>query len=477
MTHRIAREITATIVMAVLGMTTAQSTALGATAIPLDGKRISLRNTPAPGGQRNSAGFIDPDVTTTGIDPRVTGATLSIGRVEMGTVKTFDLPASGWGPVDGPRKSYRFRGSTGPVRRVRIVDGRSLRFSAIGSGTYDLGGTPQGAVGAILHIGDLQFCGLFGGSIDRDDGKRFVARNAPAPISCPQLGSTTTTTTTTTTSTTSTSTTTTTTPPTCATLPYMCQFDNNTNVDVDGCRCNTNGDCQGSCQCGNPCTVGSCPGDTPGNSTCITDPAQSNFGSCAGTCPPSSFNFCVGAGSNVPFCTDPFDNNQNLSADCCLCNTDGDCTGSCSNNNVPNTMGVCETAPPTCATPPYVCQFDNNSNVDVDGCRCNTNGDCQGTCQCGNPCTVGSCPGDTPGNSTCITDPAQSNFGSCAGTCPPSSFNFCVGAGSNVPFCTDPFDNNQNLSGDCCTCNTDGDCAGSCSNNNVPNTIGTCKSN
>ena len=44
---------------------------------------------------------------------------------------------------------------------------------------------------AEVEIGSVRFCGLFGGTIIRDDGLAFIARRAPAPATCPVLGSTT----------------------------------------------------------------------------------------------------------------------------------------------------------------------------------------------------------------------------------------------------------------------------------------------
>ncbi len=134
------------------------------------------------------------------------------------------------------------------------------------------------------------------------------------------------------------------------------------NINPDGCECRTNGDCAGNCRCGNPCTAGTCsPGEScqsgicqdpmgggsltpcngscPAGQSCVTDMGDSAFGTCAGTCPPSSFNTCIGAGTSNPICIPG--NQTNLSADCCPCDIDGDCAGCCSNNNAPGVPGIC----------------------------------------------------------------------------------------------------------------------------------------
>lgn len=132
----------------------------------------------------------------------------------------------------------------------------------------------------------------------------------------------------------------------------------------------------------------------------------------------------------------------------------GNCTG--------GTAGICICTPPV--------QPGGNNNPA--GCGCLTNGDCQGDCRCGNPCTGGSCPtgetcqsgqcrdnlgggsltlcnGTCPQGTTCITDSSQSNFGSCSGVCPPSPGNVCVGGNSN-PICISG--DTSNLNPDCCPC-------------------------
>lgn len=174
--------------------------------VPLDGSSIRLVDRSLPQGVRNDVALVAPDLT--GVDPTVTGATATFGQLETGTAVTLDLPASGWS--GNPGRGFKFRSRTGPVRSARLVDGRSLRLSASGAGAYALDGSLQGAVGVEVQIGSVRFCGLFGGTIVRDDGSAYVARRAPAPGICAILGSTTTSTSTSSTSTTTTSSTTTT---------------------------------------------------------------------------------------------------------------------------------------------------------------------------------------------------------------------------------------------------------------------------
>jgi hypothetical protein len=178
------------------------------TDVPLPGTKMRLRDTSGAAGRRTYAALRDGDQSVPVPDPRITGATASIGRVGAGEVTVLDLPASGWSGGTSGRRDFKFKSRSGAVMSARLVGGRSIRISARCDGAYPLDGTPQGGVGIIIDVGGVSFCGFFGGTIVKDDGERFVARKAPAPASCPILGTTTTTSTTTTSTTSSTTTTT-----------------------------------------------------------------------------------------------------------------------------------------------------------------------------------------------------------------------------------------------------------------------------
>src|SRR5262249_27668856 len=164
--------------------------------VPLAGFRLKLADAPHPRGRRNLVEFHDATLTLGSADPTVTGATVSIGRIGSGSATVLQLPAIGWsrsGNTQPP--AYKYKSRTGEVPTARLIDGRSLRISARGEGSYAIDGTPQGAVGVIIAVGDVRFCGQFGGTILKDNGTTFLARNAGAPAACPEFGATTTTTT------------------------------------------------------------------------------------------------------------------------------------------------------------------------------------------------------------------------------------------------------------------------------------------
>src|SRR5262249_1349231 len=239
----------------------------------------------------------DATLTLGMADPTVTGATASIGRIGNGSATVMQLPAIGWSRSGNTQPlAYKYKSRTGEVRSARLIRGRSFRGSARGEGSYALDGNPQGTVGLIIAVGDVRFCGQFGGTILKDDGTTFLARNAGAPAACPEFAVTTTTTTTaptttteaptttTSSSTTTTSETTTTTPETTTstteTTTTTLETTTTTTVPVCGdgivngteeCDDGNNAFCDGCtptcqietpCDDFDPCTVDSCDPQT-----------------------------------------------------------------------------------------------------------------------------------------------------------------------------------------------------------------------
>lgn len=155
--------------------------------VMLPGNRIRLADTSGSAGRRTFAGMGRSADAVSVPDPTLTGATVRIGRVG-GPVTVLDLPASGWVRTGGTdRVYYKYKSRTGPTVAAKVVQGRSVSFSAFGAGGYPLGGTPQGGVGVIIQVGNTRFCGFFGGVMRKDDGKRFLAGKAPAPAVFPTL--------------------------------------------------------------------------------------------------------------------------------------------------------------------------------------------------------------------------------------------------------------------------------------------------
>ena len=155
-----------------LGAPFAASAAANVTDVPLAGRRMRLTDTSGPAGRRNAVALGDEAGATPVPDPTVTGATVSIGRIGVGAVTVLALPASGWSG-DSARSDFKFKSRTTTVVSARLKEGRVIRLDARGDGAYPLGGTPQGSVGIIVDVGGVRFCGLFGGTIRKDDGTTF----------------------------------------------------------------------------------------------------------------------------------------------------------------------------------------------------------------------------------------------------------------------------------------------------------------
>lgn len=153
--------------------------------IPIAGRRMHLTDSPQPQSRRNLMGFRDSNIDLSMLDPTVTGAIATVGDLGMGAPTAFDLPASGWSRVGGLGKDYKFKSHGATAIAARLVQGQTLRISAHGAGAYALAGATQNAVGVIVQIGTVRFCGIFGGTIGRNDGQTFLARRSPAPQSCP----------------------------------------------------------------------------------------------------------------------------------------------------------------------------------------------------------------------------------------------------------------------------------------------------
>lgn len=122
-------------------------------------------------------------------DPTLAGGTLRVAATGGdGFDATYDLPAAGWRPLrpERPQPGWLYEGD-GPVRTVRLLAGSRLDVVATGAALgHSLAAEPV-HVDVQITIGAFRHCARFGGATRFVAGRRFVAKNASAPIACDAL--------------------------------------------------------------------------------------------------------------------------------------------------------------------------------------------------------------------------------------------------------------------------------------------------
>jgi hypothetical protein len=123
-------------------------------------------------------------------DPIVNGGLLIVASVpergDFSTTYALDGTTGAWKAKlkKGVVVGYAFKGSTGPIRKVTILAGKTVVVTGKGEGLgHDLGDNPN-PVTVVLMIGQHAYCLEFGGSTDFRQNARYRALNAPAPNGC-----------------------------------------------------------------------------------------------------------------------------------------------------------------------------------------------------------------------------------------------------------------------------------------------------
>lgn len=124
-------------------------------------------------------------------DPTLHGGSLRVfSRAGDGFDDTYALPAAGWKPVGrkGEVRGWKFANGD-PVRRVLVRDGKRITIVAKGPELGHTLVTEPDPVDVVLTVGGARHCLRFGAPSSFRAGRRFVAKQAPAPASCEALGS------------------------------------------------------------------------------------------------------------------------------------------------------------------------------------------------------------------------------------------------------------------------------------------------
>ena len=161
---------------------------------PLAGNRLVLKDSPAGTKRTLSILSTDPTITLGGGNGSADDPTHFGGSLRVRTARgdrfdsTYNLPTAGWRTIGAPgqNKGYRFTSKTAPIKRVIVTPGRQIKVMGMGAFTATLSTNPT-PVDVVLRTGATRYCLEFGGTARFQASKRFSAKRAPAPASCPAL--------------------------------------------------------------------------------------------------------------------------------------------------------------------------------------------------------------------------------------------------------------------------------------------------
>jgi polyvinyl alcohol dehydrogenase (cytochrome) len=158
----------------------------------ITGQELVLKDDSDPAKRALSAVSTDATITLgngagSADDPTSFGGSV---RVQTPAGDLFDatnnLPAIGWKTIGlaGQIKGYQFTSKTGPIKHVVVRPGKQVKVTGRGAFTQTLSTNPD-PVDVVLRMGAKRFCMTFGGTETFQANKRYRAKSAPAPSSCP----------------------------------------------------------------------------------------------------------------------------------------------------------------------------------------------------------------------------------------------------------------------------------------------------
>jgi hypothetical protein len=194
--------------LAVAGATTTTTTATTTTAtttttttLPagvddlITGKSLKLKDYVDPTRKSAKATSKDPTIDLGGganspDDPTVNGGSLRVQSTPGGFDHTYPMPAIGWSYIGDPSdaKGYKYKDADlvyGPVKTGTVKNGKLVKVSGKNSGLLFTLATNPDPVATVLQTGTKRYCMSFGGTTSFEANRRFSAKDAPAPSSCP----------------------------------------------------------------------------------------------------------------------------------------------------------------------------------------------------------------------------------------------------------------------------------------------------
>jgi hypothetical protein len=177
---------------------------IAVSASTISGKKLMIKVSPSGNHAltvRSVDGAVDSgDHGSTG-DPRCDAAGGGGGFIQVdgggGNAFTIALPCGGWkgrgGPGDLHNIDYSYKDPTGATcRNIRVKHGHYLKAVCRGPHVSYALGAPQGDVAVTVGLGSAPTlnCMTFGPpptqvTHDGSDGRKYQAKNAPSPPSCP----------------------------------------------------------------------------------------------------------------------------------------------------------------------------------------------------------------------------------------------------------------------------------------------------
>jgi hypothetical protein len=176
--------------------TSTTSTTLPASGQAISGKKLLLVDDPADASRRKAKAISrDPGIDL-GLgngsvdDPALHGALVGIFSAAGGFAGFYPLPASHWrhtGTSTNPGYKYVDKLlANGPIKVAVVKSGKLVKVSGRGA-VLDLSlAADPGPVSVRLVLGASKlYCMSFDGTTTFTASKKYVAREAPAPVTCP----------------------------------------------------------------------------------------------------------------------------------------------------------------------------------------------------------------------------------------------------------------------------------------------------